>query len=59
MLEDRNLLFLPVLENAEIFLPQVTYRPVFLIRDIYMHFSEIDVDTKFERRILRPKQRRH
>src|SRR5262249_28815172 len=57
--KDRNPLFLPVLENAEIFLLQVTDRSISLISDIYMHFSKIDVHTKFERCILRPKQRHH
>ena len=59
MLEDRNLLLLPVLENAEIFLLQVTHWPIFLISDIDMHFSKIDVHTEFKRCILRPQQRHH
>jgi hypothetical protein len=48
VLEYRDFLLGPVLENAEIFLFQVTYRMVLLVSDIDMNLRKIHVNAQFE-----------
>ena len=59
MFEDRNLLFIAVFENTEIFLCLITDGMVILVSDIDVNFSKIHVHIEFVDGLLGPEQGRH